>query len=94
MFIVLSGVDHSELVSLADKHFGNVSLTHEYEIPGFKRCRFTGSEVITHINSSNHIIMMMMIWQYIKYDKYVISHYKGIQEMLFYFILLIMVVNT
>jgi len=39
-------VDHSELVSLADKHFSNISLTHEYEIPEFKRCRFTGSEVI------------------------------------------------
>jgi len=48
MFCVSAGVDHDELVSLADKHFGNVSLTHEYEIPAFKKCRFTGSEVITH----------------------------------------------
>lgn len=39
------GVEHSELVSLADKYFGNISLTHEHEIPEFKRCRFTGSEI-------------------------------------------------
>jgi len=43
----VAGVEHSELVSLADKYFGNISLTHEHEIPEFKRCRFTGSEVIT-----------------------------------------------
>jgi len=43
----LVGVDHNELVSLADKHFSNISLTHEYEIPAFRKCRFTGSEVIT-----------------------------------------------
>jgi len=47
MCSVLAGVDHNELVSLADKHFSNISLTHEYEIPAFKRCRFTGSEVKT-----------------------------------------------
>jgi len=46
MLPLLAGVDHSELVSLAEKHFGNVSLTHEFEIPEFKKCRFTGSEVI------------------------------------------------
>jgi len=43
---LLAGVDHGELVSLAEQYFGNVSLTHEFEIPEFKRCRFTGSEVI------------------------------------------------
>lgn len=46
MFPLLAGVDHGELVSLAEKHFGNVSLTHEFEIPEFKKCRFTGSEVM------------------------------------------------
>jgi len=48
IFSLLSGVEHSELVSLGDKYFGNISLTHEYEIPEFKKCRFTGSEVITY----------------------------------------------
>ena len=43
---LLAGVDHDELVSLAEQYFSNVSLTHEFEIPAFKKCRFTGSEVI------------------------------------------------
>jgi len=47
LICLLAGVEHGELVSLAEKHFGNVSLTHEFEIPEFKKCRFTGSEVIT-----------------------------------------------
>jgi len=41
------GVDHGELVSLAEKYYDSMSLTHEYEIPALKKCRFTGSEVIT-----------------------------------------------
>jgi len=46
VYFLLAGVDHGELVSLAEQYFGNVSLTHEFEIPEFKRCRFTGSEVM------------------------------------------------
>ena len=40
------GVDHDELVKLAEKHFGNI--TNEYEnaaIPLLQPCRFTGSDI-------------------------------------------------
>ena len=40
------GVDHSELVSLAEKHFGNLSVGYEDGvIPLLEPCRYTGSEV-------------------------------------------------
>lgn len=39
------GVDHNELVNLAQKNFGNLSATYEGEIPVLPPCRFTGSEI-------------------------------------------------
>ncbi|KAK2186147.1 hypothetical protein NP493_212g03021 [Ridgeia piscesae] len=40
------GVDHAELVSLAEKHFGNLSVGYEEgAIPLLDPCRYTGSEI-------------------------------------------------
>jgi processing peptidase subunit beta len=39
------GVDHDELVKLAEKNFGNLSGNYEGEIPVLSPCRFTGSEI-------------------------------------------------
>ena len=40
------GVDHDQLVKLADKHFGNVTNTYEgTDIPIPAPCRFTGSDI-------------------------------------------------
>lgn len=39
------GVNHTQLVELADKHFGNLSATYEGAIPNLPHCRFTGSEI-------------------------------------------------
>lgn len=40
------GVNHEELVKLADKHFGNVKHTYDNtEIPLLSPCRFTGSDI-------------------------------------------------
>ena len=39
------GVDHDELVKLAEKHFGNLGTEYENEIPALTPCRFTGSAV-------------------------------------------------
>lgn len=40
------GVDHDQLVKLADKHFGNVTNTYEgTDIPIPSPCRFTGSDI-------------------------------------------------
>lgn len=39
------GVDHDELVSLAQKYFGGMSAGYEGEIPVLPHCRFTGSEI-------------------------------------------------
>lgn len=40
------GVNHGELASLAEKHFGSMSTSYQGEIPVLPPCRFTGSEVI------------------------------------------------
>ena len=40
------GVDHQELVNLAEKHFCGVGYQYENgKIPTVEQCRFTGSEV-------------------------------------------------
>jgi len=39
------GLDHQELVDLANKHFGNVKYTYSGEIPTLARCRYTGSDM-------------------------------------------------
>ncbi|XP_064604939.1 LOW QUALITY PROTEIN: mitochondrial-processing peptidase subunit beta-like [Liolophura sinensis] len=39
------GVDHDELVSLAEKHFGNIGGSFQGEIPSLTPCPFTGSEI-------------------------------------------------
>jgi len=40
------GVNHEELVKLADKHFGNVTTKYENtEIPLLTPCRYTGSDI-------------------------------------------------
>lgn len=39
------GVNHNELVKLAEKHLSGVKSTYEGEIPILEHCRFTGSEV-------------------------------------------------
>jgi processing peptidase subunit beta len=39
------GVEHSELVELAEKHFGDASLNSDRELPRPTHCRFTGSEL-------------------------------------------------
>ncbi|XP_002741599.1 mitochondrial-processing peptidase subunit beta-like [Saccoglossus kowalevskii] len=46
--IVLSGaggIDHNELVALANKHLGKIGSEYENEIPVLPPCRFTGSEI-------------------------------------------------
>jgi len=57
VLLLLAGVDHSELVSAAEQCFGNVSLTHEFEFPEFKKCRFTGSEVIISFYAFLHVCL-------------------------------------
>lgn len=40
------GVNHNDLVKLADKHFGNVKITYDgVEIPLLEPCRYTGSDI-------------------------------------------------
>lgn len=40
------GVDHKQLIELAEKHFGKMKGPHYDEIPDYiKSCRFTGSEI-------------------------------------------------
>lgn len=39
------GVDHNQLVQLAEKHFSSVNTKIEGEIPLLTPCRYTGSEV-------------------------------------------------
>lgn len=40
------GVDHDELVKLAEKHLGGLKITYDsVEIPILKPCRFTGSDI-------------------------------------------------
>ena len=43
--MLITGVDHDELVKLAQEHFGNLSVGYEGEVPVLTPCRFTGSEV-------------------------------------------------
>ena len=40
------GVDHNELVKLANEHFGNIKATYDSsQVPELKPCRFTGSDI-------------------------------------------------
>ncbi|XP_071510409.1 mitochondrial-processing peptidase subunit beta-like [Diadema setosum] len=39
------GVNHDELVKLAEKHFGNLGTEYENEIPALTPCRYTGSGI-------------------------------------------------
>jgi processing peptidase subunit beta len=39
------GIDHSEMVSLGEKYFSDMSASYDYEIPTLTKCRFTGSEI-------------------------------------------------
>lgn len=40
------GVDHNQLIELADKHFGKMTGPEYNEIPDYvKSCRYTGSEI-------------------------------------------------
>uniref|UniRef100_A0A4D5RA49 Mitochondrial-processing peptidase subunit beta n=1 Tax=Scolopendra viridis TaxID=118503 RepID=A0A4D5RA49_SCOVI len=39
------GINHDELVKLANKNFSGITTTYEGEIPILTKCRFTGSEV-------------------------------------------------
>ncbi|KAL5014370.1 hypothetical protein ScPMuIL_008640 [Solemya velum] len=39
------GVNHEDLVNLAEKHFGNLASGYEGEVPLLSPCRFTGSEI-------------------------------------------------
>lgn len=39
------GIDHNELVKLAQQQFGNLGTTYENELPDLSACRFTGSEI-------------------------------------------------
>lgn len=40
------GVDHNELVKLANEHFGNIKATYDSsQVPELKSCRFTGSDI-------------------------------------------------
>lgn len=42
-------MDHSDIVSLGEKYFGEASTAQESELPSLTRCRFTGSEVCCFI---------------------------------------------
>ncbi|XP_071810304.1 LOW QUALITY PROTEIN: mitochondrial-processing peptidase subunit beta-like [Asterias amurensis] len=39
------GIDHDQLVGLAEKHFGKLGTDYENEIPVLPPCRFTGSDI-------------------------------------------------
>lgn len=39
------GVDHNELVKLAEQHLGKLENTYDGKVPSLSACRFTGSEV-------------------------------------------------
>lgn len=40
------GVDHNQLIELANKHFGQMTGPHYDDIPEYiKSCRYTGSEI-------------------------------------------------
>lgn len=39
------GVNHKELVKLAEKHFSGLKSMYEGEVPGLEHCRFTGQSV-------------------------------------------------
>lgn len=39
------GVNHNELVKLAEKHFSGLKSTYEGEIPVLEHCRFTGQSL-------------------------------------------------
>jgi mitochondrial-processing peptidase subunit beta len=39
------GVDHNELVKLAEKHFGSLNSDNNKEVQSLTPCRFTGSEI-------------------------------------------------
>lgn len=43
-----SGVSHSELIDLANYHFGKLPARYRDEAPALPSCKFTGSEVIKH----------------------------------------------
>ena len=49
--LLLVGVDHDELVNLAEQHFGKLTVGYDGEIPALNACRFTGSEASTVYNS-------------------------------------------
>ena len=39
------GVNHDELVKLAETHFGGLKSDSNTEVQGMQQCRFTGSEI-------------------------------------------------
>lgn len=39
------GVNHDELVKLAEKHFGNLKASYDGEVPTITPCRYSGSEI-------------------------------------------------
>ena len=49
----LLGVNHDQLVKLAEKEFGSVGFNYSGEIPVVEPCRFTGSEVCSDIIAIN-----------------------------------------
>ena len=49
----LVGVNHDQLVKLAEKEFGSVGFNYSGEIPVVEPCRFTGSEVCSDIIAIN-----------------------------------------
>ena len=51
------GVNHEELVSLAEKHFANLSSSNEHV--DIAPCRYTGSEVCLHC-------MFLLVWSLCK----------------------------
>ena len=40
-----AGVNHEDLVELAQRHFGSVTANYDGEIPILPHCRYTGSDV-------------------------------------------------
>lgn len=45
VLVAAGGVDHNELVKLAEQHLGGVDYSFHGEVPALPPCRFTGSEI-------------------------------------------------
>lgn len=54
------GVNHNELVKLAEKHLSGLKSTYEGEIPILEHCRFTGQSLDdARCSMITHLLLML-----------------------------------